>query len=239
MKKTNLSILIPVYNEEEILEKNVMKLVKFLDENFSNYEVIICSNGSNDKTNEIGRDLSHIYQGKVKFLSIDRRGVGLAFKEMVSNAKNEKLISLDMDLSIDMSFILECEKLLDSYDIVIGSKQLGKQNRRFYRKFISDCFITMVNSLLDLEFGDYSIAAKGYRKSKILKYLNRVDHGSFYVIDIIFHGKKDNLKLVEVPVLCEDKRKSKFNLYEEILYRFKNLLKLWISEILIPRIKAI
>ena len=39
----------------------------------------------------------------------------------------------------------------------------------------------------------------------------------------------DGKKIAELPVYCKDNRKSRFNLVHEIVYRFKNLINLWIK----------
>jgi len=225
-----MNIIIPVYNEEGIIIENTEKLVIFLDKLYSEYEIIICSNGSTDSTPEKGRELEQKFPGKVRFFHLDDRGVGLAFEKMVNEASYDKIISVDMDLSVDLSFIPICVNLLNKNSIVIGSKKLGLQRRSFFRKFASNTFIFLVKILLGLNFHDYSIAAKGYRKKDIIDRLSEIDHGSSYVIDVIYFAKKKGLRIKEIPVYCHDIRKSKFNIYQESIYRFNNLLKLWFRE---------
>ncbi len=222
------SVVIPVYNEEAIFEQNAKKLMKFLDSLEKKYEVVICSNGSSDRTDEIGRRLAD--NVKLKFLTIPQRGVGSAFKAMVAAASCDYVISLDMDLTTDLSFVPACLKLLKDNDMVLGSKKVGKQNRSFFRKLISDAFIRLTGILLGLGYTDYSIGVKGYRKSVIVPYLPKIDRGSSYVIELIYFAKKNGCRIAEVPVHCDDMRKSKFNIVHEIFYRLKNLLKLWLRE---------
>lgn len=224
------SIIIPVYNEEEIIVKNTEKLIKFLDRLSTPYEIVVCSNGSTDSTVEKGKYLEKKFPGRLKFLSIDKRGVGLAFREAVRSSSYKNMISIDMDLSTDLNFILKGLKLLEEYDIVVGSKQTGSQRRPFLRKFISNSYIFLVKILLGLDYSDYSIGGKVYKKNKILRYMDRIDSGSSYVANIIYLLKKNKGRIKEIPVFCHDTRKSKFNLFNEITYRFKNLLIFWFRE---------
>ncbi|MFH1402977.1 MAG: glycosyltransferase [Candidatus Altiarchaeota archaeon] len=226
----DFSVMIPVYNEEELLVENTGKLIKYLDKaKIGEYEVIVCSNGSTDRTVELGRVLEERYPGRFRFLFIPRRGVGYAFTKMVDAASSEKLVSLDMDLSSDLSFIKDCVSKLDDNSVVIGSKYLGKQERKAYRTFISGVFIQLVRALLGLDYRDYSIGTKGWVRSDILPYVKDIDHGSSYVIELVYHVKKDGGSVVEIPVFCNDTRGSKFNLVNEIFYRFKNLVSLWLK----------
>lgn len=226
----NVSIIVPVYNEEDIIVENTGRLVKFLDGLKIDYEIIIYSNGSTDSTVEKGQELERKFPKRMRFFHTNERGVGIAFRNAVMQASFDNIISVDMDLSIDLNFIPRCLDLLEENSIVVGSKKLGTQKRSFFRLLASDIFIALTRLLLGLNFHDYSIAAKGYRKQDIIDRISEIDSGSSYVVDIMYFSKLKNLKMTEIPVFCDDTRKSKFNIYNESVYRLKNLLRLWIRE---------
>lgn len=224
-----LTVIVPVYNEEEILVENTLNLIKYLDTLEGPYEIVICSNGSTDDTDRLGKKLESDFSGKVRFFSIPNRGVGRAFKKAVFEANYDNLISIDVDLTTDIKFIAESVKLLDKYDIVIGSKKLGDQKRSIPRLFISSGFILLVKLFLGMGFSDYSIGTKAYKKKVIIDWVEKIDHGSSYVIELVYRAKKSGHPIIEIPVFCDDRRKSRFNIYSEIFYRFKNLLRLWFT----------
>ncbi|MEM5852774.1 MAG: glycosyltransferase [Candidatus Aenigmatarchaeota archaeon] len=235
--KEKFSIMIPVYNEEKIIVKNTKKLIKFLDTLHKPYEILICDNGSTDKTKNLGKKLELQFPNKVKFLTIpESKSVGFAFKKMVTVASSDKLISLDMDLTLDFeNFILKCLKLLDDNSMVIGSK-IDTQKRPLIRKMLSIIGIFLIKILLGLEFSDYSIGAKGYRKRYLMDKLEVIDRSTFYVIKLIFFFKQEGLKIVEIPVKVYDVRKSRFNFFKDAVYRFMNLLNFWFRERIIKAI---
>lgn len=239
--RNGFSIIIPVYNEEKILFINTSKLVKFLNGLNIPYEILLCDNGSTDNTPNIGRGLEKKISGKLKFLSIkESRSVGYAFKKMVREASFNKLIAIDMDLTIDFeNFIPECLKLLKENAMVIGSKKIGRQHRPFYRKLMSNTFIYLVKLLLGLDFSDYSIGAKGYQRNYILSMLNSVDRSTFYVIKLAYFIKQKKLKIVEIPVKIHDVRKSRFNIFHDAIYRGIYLLNFWFRERIIKTINKI
>ena len=227
----SVSILIPVLNEENILEKNTDVLMNYLSELKVNFEILICDNGSTDKTIEIGNKLEKKYPEKIRFFSIKEKGVvGYAFKKNVQEAKYNNLISVDMDLSTDIDFIKKSIKLFEEYDIIIGYKQVEKQERSFWRLTMSSSFIWLSRFFLSLPYHDYSMASKAFKKDVIEKYLSQVDRGSSYVYKLIFFAKRDGYKITEIPVSCFDKRKSKFNLFNEVSYRFRTLMNLFFGE---------
>ena len=228
MKK--LSVFLPVYDEENILIPNTVRLITYLDANQSNYEIIIGSNGSRDRTPALSRMLSERYNQVVSF-HLKEKGVGDAFKHGVQIARGRIIVSLDMDLSANLSFIERAVELLDAdYDIVVGSKKMGHESRSVFRKLGSDLFILMARMLMGLPFEDYSIGAKAYKRDLLLSNIDRIDRGTSYVLNIIQAACRNGKKVIEIPVRCEDHRQSKFNIVREGLYRFAMLFRLWYVE---------
>ncbi len=222
-----ISIVVPVYNEEKILEKNAKQLLAFLRKLRVDFELLIISNGSTDGTVKIGRRLERENK-EVRFYHINQRGVGLAFKLALKKARYENLICLDIDMSTELAFIKRAYDLLKKgISMVIGSKVLGVQVRSTLRRFMSRSFLFLIRAMLGMKYSDYSIGAKGYKRSEVLKYERLIDKGSFYVIAICYELVKEGKRIVEIPVRCVDIRKSRFNLLGEALYRFLALLKFW------------
>lgn len=222
------TINIPIYNEEEILTANINKLVQFLERLKTEYEIIIVSNGSTDRTCELGRTLQEKNKN-IKFFHLAQRGVGLAFRKALLEASFDHIISLDIDLSFDLSFIKEANTLLDECAIVIGSKISGTQKRGLLRKAGSGIYIYFVKLLLGINLHDFSIGAKGFKKSFVLNNLDCMDDYTSYVLNLSFRAHKQGEKIIEIPVNCEDFRKSRFNLITEAIYRFAMLFKLVFS----------
>ena len=221
------SVFIPVYNEQDILVPNTERLITHLDGYGVDYEIIIGSNGSNDRTPNLGNMLSHRHT-RIRFFHIKEKGVGDAFKQGIAMARYEAVVSLDMDLSINLSFIGEALEFLEAnHDVVIGSKKAGDEKRSVFRRLGSDLFILTARVLLGLPFEDYSIGAKAYKRDVVLEYNHRIDAGTSYVLNIVYLACRDKRRVIEIPVRCEDYRESRFNIIHEGLYRFYQLFRLW------------
>jgi glycosyltransferase involved in cell wall biosynthesis len=224
------SVFIPVYNEEDILVANTEALISHLDRYGVGYEIIIGSNGSNDSTPELGQTLSGRHS-HIRFFHLKDKGVGDAFRKGIEMARYDAVVSLDMDLSINLSFIGEALEFLEAHhDMVIGSKKAGDERRSVFRRLGSDLFILTARALLGLPFEDYSIGAKAYKRSLVLDYTNRIDTGTSYVLTMVYLAFRDKRKVIEIPVRCEDYRESRFNIIHEGLYRFYHLFRLWYVE---------
>ena len=146
----------------------------------------------------------------------------------------DRIISVDMDLSIDLDFIRTAYPILETCDMVIGSKITGRQRRSWARRIASTCFILMAKALLRINFHDYSIAAKGYRREFAFQHLPLVDNKTFYVVKLLYGASRQGRRIVEIPVFCHDTRGSRFNLIHEGVYKFGNLFLLWASTRLKP-----
>jgi len=222
----SLTVAIPIYNEEELLRSHTEALLAFLRPRFDRFEILLGSNGSTDATVEIGEQLAAEIP-EVRFFHLDERGVGKAFLRFVQEARFDVLVSVDMDLSIDLEFIPEAVRHLGDHDIVVGSKHMGSQKRSVFRRLGSGVFVLLASGLLQVEYVDYSIAAKAYRVPVIRRYSSLVSHGSAYVLDLVFYVDRDGGRVIQVPVSCEDHRRSKFNLGREAVHKFSNLARLW------------
>lgn len=212
------SIIVPVYNEEAILEASISRLYSYVSAHLPNFEILIVNNGSTDKTEEIGRNIEHKFPS-VRFFSVALRGPGLAFRTGVVEARGEFVITLDVDLSSDLVFIDLARDLLAYFDMVVGCKTMGTQRRTLLRVAASQTYIFFAQFLLDLSIADYSIGVKAVRRSSILEVLDYLDTWTGFILELVLYLRKHGRRVVQVGVDCEDKRVSRFSLLWEAYYR--------------------
>ena len=154
-----ISIVIPVYNEEEVLEKNLEKLHAFLSQKPNRpFEILVVDNGSIDKTPEIAR---RIQSGSAwfRYFQIPERSVGKAFARGVREARYDFIVSQDADLSTNLDFIDEAEHLLQISSMVVGSKTLGNQKRSLTRVIGSQVYLAITQMLFRMTLTDFSMGA--------------------------------------------------------------------------------
>ena len=132
-----LTIIFPVLNEKKRLESGVTRTVEYLRSiDFSDYEIIIVDNGSEDETPEIGRMLCEKYSG-VRFEKIGVRGVGAAFRKGVALSQGEIVGYMDIDLSTNIRHLGEALHIFDTVpevDYINGSrfaKESDTQGRKW------------------------------------------------------------------------------------------------------------
>lgn len=221
-----ISIVIPVFNEEEVLEESVEKLSAWLGHRGSPFEVLVVDNGSRDQTEAISRKLEKQYPW-FHYHSVPENSVGKAFAEGVRKSQYPYIISLDADLSIDLIFIEYAESLLKYSAMVVGSKSLGQQKRSFIRVLGSQLYLFVTQVLFQMSITDYSMGAKAYRKEVILPILDHIDDWTAYVFEICVWLTQNKKTVLQIGIGCEDHRTSHFNIWHEGFYRYWNLYRVW------------
>jgi len=219
------TIIVPVYNEEEVIAGNVQKLIDYSNTLSTPYEIIAVSNGSTDASVKIGQELQQKHP-QFKFIALPEKGVGRAFKHGILEARYDHIIFMDADLSADLSFIEKANNLLDKYALVLGAKIKGLQNRGLFRKFGSFVFYMSVLALMGLKYVDYAPGAKAYQKDFLKRYFNYIDDCTSFVLNLTFIAHVKKKPVAEIPIACDDRRKSRFNLWIEAGSKYRGLFSL-------------
>jgi len=227
-----ISIVLPVYNEEKKLKKNIKKIISYLNKLKVNYEIIIAEDGSIDKTYEIGSELSKRYK-KIRIThSPIKLGKGKALKRAFSLAKGEYVGFMDIDLATNLRSLKDLINYVKKYDIVMGSRYLkeSKIKRTHKRRFFSWFYNFLVRVLFNSKIHDHQCGFKAFKKDVILKLnkLSRADHW-FWDTEILVLAQKYGYSVKEFPVEWSESRKTKINVFKDGLNMFVNLIKLKIK----------
>lgn len=230
MKK--IIVVIPAYNEEEILEKNILKLHKFLKKEIKDYqwEIIISDNSSIDRTLEIAKKLSKNYK-EISYVHMQKRSKSLAIKKIWLSEEADIYTYMDADLSTDIKHTKELiKKIEEGYDVVTGSRtsEESKTARNFNRHIISLALILMLRILFSAKISDFQCGFKSINKKvrdNILPKMKATEHG-FMDAEMLVVAHKKGYKILEIPVLWKDDRKSRIRVFAGIMDALKNMLKI-------------
>lgn len=165
-KNIYLSLVIPVFNEEEVLPVLMEELYSVCNSLGKNYEIIFVDDGSRDRTPQILAQLAQS-DSRVKVLRFSRNfGHQAAFSAGMDVAKGDLVMTMDGDLQHPPRLIPEFIKRSESgSDIVIGERLANKQNS-FFREMIGRTFYKFMSSATNLEFRNVSDFAL-YKKSVV------------------------------------------------------------------------
>ncbi len=167
----DISIVIPVYNEEESIPELIQQVEKGLTDMSYSYEVLLVNDGSIDNT--LGAFKSNA-KGKKNYKIINLAGnfgQSTAMMAGIDNAEGEFIVTLDGDLQNDPSDIpAMLKKLVDEdWDVVAGIRAKRKDGF-FLRKIPSKLANFMIRNLTGVKLKDYGCTLKVFR-SEIAKNL--------------------------------------------------------------------
>ena len=170
----NISIVIPVYNEEKTI-LIILEKIKKVEENLSkNFEIIVVNDASNDRTLEYLESNNKLYN---KLINLDvNKGKGNAINIGFKEASGEIIIIQDADLEYNpdeyAKLLLPFEKF--NADVVYGSRFKSSEMNRvlFFWHSIANKVITLLSNILsDLNLTDVETGYKIFKK-EILEKIN-------------------------------------------------------------------
>lgn len=161
-KPVELSIVVPLYNEEKSLEMLVSRILEVGDTFNFDYEIILVDDGSTDGTWEkielFGKNLPHI--GAIKLCR--NYGQTSAMVAGFEHATGEIIVTMDGDLQNDPADIPRLlEKINDGHDIVSGWRTNRKDH--FVRSFLSRIANVIISWTTSVQLHDYGCSLKAYR----------------------------------------------------------------------------
>ena len=162
----NISIIIPIYNEELSISSLYQEINKVIPNNFNEYEIIFVDDGSSDKSFNIINKLT-LNDSHVILIQLNRNyGKSDALNEAFKLAKYEYIATLDGDLQDDPNEIIKLvDTLDDGWDCVSGWK---KNRKDPYSKTIPSFFFNkFINFFSGLKLHDLNCGIKVYRKDAI------------------------------------------------------------------------
>ena len=203
--KKLVDVLLPVYNEEHVLEKSVTTLRKFLQDNVTDFDWIITigDNASTDRTLEIGKELEKRFED-VRIFHLPQKGRGRMVKYAWQKSEAEILSYMDIDLSTDLNaFPPMVRAIIDGYDVAIGSRQYkgSKVKRSFKRELISRGYIRILKLLLGFPFTDAQCGFKAASKKLVNDLFGMIEDDEwFFDTELLFLAYKNGYKVKELPV---------------------------------------
>ena len=225
----NFSIVIPIYNEEDILEESLNNIISICERTDIDYEIIISENGSTDNTKNLAIKFEQS-NSKIVLIKSDNPNYGEALKSGFLKCNNEIIISFDIDYYSE-NFLKECICLEEEYAGLIASKRLNnsEDGRRLIRKLATNFFVYLLKFLFKTKLSD-THGMKAIKKSFVNDHINLVSSTQdLFDTELLLRIEKSGEKFKEVPAKINEIRPSVSLIYKRIPRTLKSLFKLKIN----------
>jgi glycosyltransferase involved in cell wall biosynthesis len=164
MNNNLYSIVVPLYNEELVLNETYNRLTEVLEKIKGRYEIIFINDGSRDKTEDIAKSIAS-KDFRVKLINFSRNfGHQNAITAGMDHASGEAIIVIDADLQDPPELIYQMiEKYHEGYDVVyaVRSKRKGET---LFKKLSAKIFYRFLNGIVDIDIpvdtGDYRLISR-------------------------------------------------------------------------------
>lgn len=201
--KASINIVIPIHNEEKVLEKNITSIIDELkDKSFFEWSILLVENGSKDRTLEIAKSLENKFPF-VKAISIGNANYGLALQKGFLESKTDFIVNFDIDYW-DTRFVEVAASIMPvRYDILIASKNLllSRDRRGFLRKLASYVFRMILFFIFGLRVSDTHGIKAWRNSSKLQEYFAKSFPGHHtYDTEIIIRAIHGSCEVLEIPV---------------------------------------
>ena len=229
----NLEILIPVYNEETILEANTKLVANYCQANFDDWKLTLIINGSSDNSLTIAEDLATNFP-QINIINLHLGGKGYALKQGLINSSADILLYMDIDLAVSLEATAKLINLINQgHAVAIGSRLLPESltARSFARDCSSKIYNYLASFILGAKISDWQCGFKAMTRDTAQKLIPQIqDDRWFFDTELLALAHHANLSIAELPINWSEnryaKRQSKIHLTTDPFIFLKNLCKL-------------
>lgn len=194
--KKLITILVPAYNEEEVLELLYERLKKLMNENTNyNFEVLLVNDGSKDRTLQIMQEL-RLKDKRISYLNLSRNfGKEIAMIAGLDYCKGDAIVIIDADLQDPPELIPEMIKYWEEgYDDVYA-KRKTREGETWLKKFTSKMYYKVLQAFTKIEIqkdtGDFRLLDR--RCVEALKSMRESQRYTKGLFSLIGYNKKEIL----------------------------------------------
>lgn len=223
----NLSIILPIYNEEKIIKQSVLTIISDAKKLFNKIEILAINDGSIDSTSTILKSLAS-HDRRIRIISHSaNRGYGASLKSGIKEAKFEWLFFTDADMQFSFSNISYFIPFVKQYDFIVGFRKNRADSLR--RKFTSWIYNKIVKMLFSLQLKDVDCAFKLMRKPAVSS-ISLFSNSFFVSAELMIKSYRRKFRIKELGVQHLPRKKGVSTVtFKRILHTISDLIKLKFS----------
>ena len=229
---TNLSIVLPTYNEKD----NIIDLINKIKDVIQNhsYEIIVVDDNSPDDTFEVCKKYFTNDENIKIILRKANYGLANSIREGIENAKGEYVVIMDTDFTHDPDLIKQMLSINTKYNIISGSRFCkGGSMESTMHSILSRVYNKMIKFILQTKIEDnlggfFCIERENLNQLPFDKIF--YGYGDYY-FRLLYFAKQKNFSIVEIPAryTTRTRGKSKSKFFQMAYKYFIEVIKLKIS----------
>lgn len=193
----SISFFMPVYNEEENIQKAVDTAFLILQKITNDHEVIVIDDGSIDQTVSIVHRLQKKYKSLKLVCHAENKGYGTALKTGINSSSKKYTFYTDADSQFDITQLPKAVSLLDGTNIVIGFRY--RRQDPFHRLLLSKIYGIIIGVLFNLWVKDINCSFKLF-PTKVFQKMNLRSETVFIDAEMLIRTRNEGYKITELKI---------------------------------------
>jgi dolichyl-phosphate beta-glucosyltransferase len=230
MAATEISVVVPAYNEEALIRSTLEGLGSYLLARPESFEIVVVDDGSRDKTVALVEEWQRSNHSFLKLVvNPNNRGKGYSVRRGVQESCGRFIIFMDADLPYELAAIEDFLKALrNGHDLAVGSRVLPSSSVRgvsAIRYLAGQVFSWLEQAVLGTGLADTQCGFKAFNADAAREIFRRVTIDGFgFDVEMIYIARKLHYSIQPVAVQMIDRhRASRVRLVEDSAKMFLNL----------------
>lgn len=218
-----IEFLLPVYNEERILARNISMVKEYLSgQKFPfDWKIVVANNGSTDESSLICKKMAC---EKISVINIPQAGKGRAIKTYGLNSDSDIFVYMDIDLAVSLDNLsrLISPVISGDSDLSLGSRLMtgSETDRSFLRSLSSVIYNHLSRLILRHDLTDLQCGFKAIRTDIFKKIAPMIESDHFFFdTELIAYALLCDCRIAEIPVSWKenryDQRESKVKVMQD------------------------
>jgi Glycosyltransferases involved in cell wall biogenesis len=227
---TEVSAVIPVYNDRKALGRALPESIAALESVTPAFELIVAEDGSTDGSYEFVREYAE-KDPRVRLLHRDeRQGRGTALNRAFRESLGSIVCYYDVDLATDLRHLPELVAAIrEGYDISTGSRLLPSSDitRSGGREIASRGYNFLVRVILSSRLYDHQCGFKAFRRERLLALIPLIKDGHwFWDTEVLVRAQRAGYRVFEFPVHWTEGKGTTVR-KNDVISMGRAILRLW------------
>lgn len=228
---TDLSLVVPAFNEAEVVADTVERIDEFLRETGLSYEIVLGDDGSTDATAE---KVEALGLSRVRVIRRPHRGKGAILSYTLGRTTGRYAGFIDADLEISVSYLPEFLAALENgHDVAIGSKVLDPElnnHRPMSRRMTTAGYNLLARLLFRSPLSDHQAGFKLFRGNVIRSVVSDVTNdGWLWDTEVLIACQRADCSIKEIPVKAVQRREGHVGVFTTSWNMLRDMGRLYLS----------